>query len=437
MQQGQATTIADDSPRGSVLIAEPSPSLVATIARSAVTIPPWAAALLIFLVTRIIALLGAYSGVTAAIAAEPSRNKGWLAELGLMWDSAWYAGIALNGYTYQPGGLGDTNVAFAPLYPFLVRTLAGILRLVTFGWDFGNPQFGTIVTAGLLISNISFYFALLLLIRFLAPRLGNLGASVVAFTLAALPTAFFFSAMYTEGLFLFLVIATFTLARSNWRWKWLCAGLIGMLASLDRFAGLLLFPVLLAEYLSQTGWKLRKIRPDILWTLLVPAGIGIYAAFLWWRFGNPFILNETMLKGWNHKGSFFLVTYWESLSQLWQSVTGGVPPDADPVLYFGQGSRLYLILDLSLPVLLVIGGIIARKKLLASEWAWLLLGVVYPLSTNITFSLARYVLPLWPGLIWLGLPGRANRVVAAIWIVVSLALLAWCSRIYGSAHWIG
>jgi hypothetical protein len=398
---------------------------------------PWLTAGLIFLTTRVVALLGAYSGISNLIVAEPARNKGWVAELGLMWDAGWYAGITLHGYTYQTGGLGDTNVAFAPLYPFLTRTLAAFLHFITFGWDFGNAQYGTVVTAGLIISNVSFYFALILLIRLLTPRLGYLGASLVTLAIASLPEALFFSAMYTEGLFLLLVVALFSLVRSEWRWKWLCAGLVGMLASLDRFAGLLLFPVLLVEYLSQCGWNLRKIKPDIVWAALVPAGTGIYIAFLWLRFGSPSVLSETMLKGWNHKSSFFLTTYWDSVSQLWQSLTGAFPPGNDPVLYYGQGSRLYIFLDLAVPLLLILGGIVARKRLLASEWVWLLLGIIYPLSTNITFSLARYVLPLWPGLIWLGEPGKWRRVVAVAWIVVSLALLAWCSRIYGSARWIG
>jgi hypothetical protein len=392
-------------------------------------------ALLIFVLTRVVALAGAYSGITGLIAAEPARNKGWPIELGLMWDAGWYAGISLHGYTYEPGGLGNTNVAFAPLYPFLMRTLASLFHL--FGWDFGNAQYGTVVAAGLIIGNVSFYFALVLLIRLLAPRLGTLGASIVALALASLPTAFFFSAVYTEGLFLFLVLASFSLARSDWRWKWLCAGLVGMLASLDRFTGLLLFPVLLAEYMSQRGWSWRKIKPDVVWIALVLAGFGIYALFLWLRFGSLGVLTETMQKGWNHKGSFFLGTYWESLSQLWQSLTVAFPPGTDPVLYYGQGSRLYIFLDLIIPLLLLLGAFAARKYLFASEWVWLAFGIIYPLSTNITFSLARYVLPLWPGLIWLGIPRRSSRVIAAIWIVVSLALMAWCSSIYGSAHWIG
>jgi hypothetical protein len=397
----------------------------------------WWAAGLIFALTRLVALAGAYSGVTYITSVEPERNKGWLAELALMWDAAWYAGIAEGSYQYDPESAGGTNVAFAPLYPFLVRLLSDVLRAVTFGWDFGHPRWGSLIAAGLLISNVAFYFALVLLVRWLSGRLGRSGALTVALAVASLPTAFFFSAMYTEGLFLFLVLGAFTLGRLNGPVPWLRAGLAGMLATLTRFAGLLAFPALVVDYMARRGWSLRRVRADVLWLALVPAGLALYAGFLWWRFGSPFVFSESQLKGWNHQGSFFVLTYWESLSQLWQSLTGAFAPGQDPVLYYGQGSRLYLVLDLALPVLFLLGAVAARRLLLASEWVWLVLGIVYPLSTNITFSMARYVLPLWPGLIWLGaLPPRA-RPLAWVWIGASLLLLAWCSRIYGSARWIG
>jgi hypothetical protein len=404
---------------------------------SAVLDSDWWVAALIFAVTRLVALAGAYSGVQHITSVEPERNKGWAAELALMWDAAWYAGIAEGSYHYDPTATGGTNVAFAPLYPFLVRLLSDVLRAVTFGWDFGHPRWGSLITAGLLISNIAFYFGLVLLVRWLSGRLGRAGALTVALAVASLPTAFFFSAMYTEGLFLLLVLGAFTLSRSPGPANWLRAGLVGMLATLTRFAGLLVFPALVVEYMSQRGWSLRRVRSHVLWLGLVPAGLALYAGFLWWRFGSPFVLTESQLKGWNHQGSFFFVTYWESLSQLWLSLTGALPPGQDPVLYYGQGSRLYLVLDLALPVLFLAGAVAARKLLRASEWVWLVLGIVYPLSTNITFSMARYMLPLWPGLIWLGaLPPRA-RPLAWVWVAVSLFLLAWCSRIYGSARWIG
>lgn len=397
----------------------------------------WAAAGLIFLVTRLIALVGMLSGFVGLVAAEPERNKGWLIELALMWDGAWYGGIALDHYAYSPTAEGGTNVAFAPLYPFLIRALSEVLRFSTFGWNWGHPTWGSLVVAGLLISNISFFFALVFLQKLLIPRLGRMGAALVALGLAALPLAFFFSAFYTEGLFLMLVLAALLVARSDWRAKWLCAGLLGMLATLDRFAGALLLPVLLVEYMSQIGWRPRKLRPDVLWTGLVGVGVAIYLGFLWWRFGTPFALNDSMLKGWNHKASFFPETYRQGTVMLVNSLTGAVPPSEDMVLHWGRGSRLFMMLDLATPLVLAVGAFLARKKLLASEWTWLVLGIIYPLSTNITLSVARYMLPLWPGLIWLGTLKRGHRWIGVLVIGASLALLFWCSRIYGRAGWIG
>jgi hypothetical protein len=397
----------------------------------------WAVAGVIFALTRAVALLGAYSGVTRLIATDPSYSKGWLAELSLMWDAAWYAGVAENGYVYDPSAPGGTNVAFAPLYPFLMKTVAALLRLLTFGWDWGHPQYGALIAAGLLVSNLSFLVGLVLLIKLLSPRLGKAGAGTVALALAALPTAFFFSGLYTEGLFFMLVVASLAVAHSNWPLKWLCAGALGMMATLTRFTGILLLAVLLVDYLAQKGWRLRRVRLDVLWLSLIPAGMALYLGFLWWRFGNPLAMNESMLKGWNHQLSLFPVTYWNSAVQLWQSVTHTVPAASDPVLYYGNGSRLYIVLDLGLPLLLCVGAFLGRKKLLASEWTWLALGIIYPLSTNITFSMARYVLPLWPGLIWLGALLRGFRWFLVPWVLISLGLMAWCSSIYAGARWIG
>ena len=397
----------------------------------------WATAGLIFILTRLIALLGAYPGVTSLIAAEPQRNKGWLAELALMWDAAWYAGIAQNSYSHDASAPGGTNVAFAPLYPFLMKAISVVLKWITLGWNWGNETYGSLIAAGLLVSNVSFFVALALLIRLLSPRLGRSGAALVALGLASLPISFFFSAIYTEGLFLAMVLGAFAVARSDWDHKWLCAGLLGMLAALDKFAGLLLFPTLAVEYMSQVGWQWRKIRLDSIWLALTPLGTAMYVGYLWWRFGTPLVLSSSMAKGWNHKASFFLTTYWTSLVELWQSLTGAVPREQDPVIYYGNGSRLYKVLDLGMPAILAVGGLLARARLTASEWTWLGLGIIYPLSTNITFSMARYMLPLWPGLIWLGLPNKSLRRFSGLVIILSLFLLAWCSNVYGSAKWIG
>ena len=188
------------------------------------------------------------------------------------------------------------------------------------------------------------------------------------------------------------------------------------------------------------------MRVDVAYLALVPAAIGMYLGFLWWRFGTPNALFSSMLQGWNHESSFFLTTYWDSAVELWRSIRGTVALDSDPVLvHFPPGARLdlpfdarlYRFLDLGMPVLLLVGGFLGRKKLVVSEWTFLVLGIIYPLSTNITFSLARYTLPLWPGLVWIGTVKRSRLWVVVPLVILSLFLLAWCSRLYGSARWIG
>jgi len=401
----------------------------------------WATSALIFVVTRAVALAGAYSGVTQLIQAEPNRDKGWLAELSLNWDAAWYVTLAKNGYTWHPAAEGGTNVAFPPLLPALISALSHVISWLSLGWDWGNSTYSTWIVAGLVITNVSFFAALALLIKLLRPRLGRRGAAFVALALASLPLSLFFSAIYTESLFLLLSLAALLVARSDWPNKWLAASLLAFMASLLKFGGLLLVGVLLVEYLSQRNWSLRKIRFDILWLSIIPTAIVGYMGFLWWRFGTPTAFLDSEYKGWGHQFSLFWGTYWDDAAvRLWKSVTHALPPASDWVLLHGSGNRLFEFLDVFVPPLLLIGAFLARKKLLASEWAWLALGILYPLSSGTSNSLARYMLPLWPGLIWLGTLGERGRlfkVFGFVWIAVSLGLLAWCAAVYGNAKWIG
>src|SRR6476646_3315088 len=119
----------------------------------------WATAALIFVVTRAVALFGAYQGAVWVTHVEPARNKGWFAELALMWDSAWYVDIVQKGYTWQPGAEGGTNIAFPPLYPMLLQVGSSVLTWLTFGWDWGNSPYGSLIAAGILVSNVSFFVA--------------------------------------------------------------------------------------------------------------------------------------------------------------------------------------------------------------------------------------------------------------------------------------
>ncbi|HET7076283.1 MAG TPA: hypothetical protein VFM49_02435, partial [Chloroflexia bacterium] len=122
----------------------------------------WRAALLAFVVSRFVVLLGGWIGAQQLLAGDPARTKGLLVEGALMWDATWYWRIVHDGYFAWTPETGS-NLAFCPLYPALVRGLMAGFDLI--GLHVGDPVYGNFVLAGLLISNLSFLAALAILWR--------------------------------------------------------------------------------------------------------------------------------------------------------------------------------------------------------------------------------------------------------------------------------
>lgn len=400
---------------------------------------PWTIAASIFAVSRALAYAGGLYGARYLAETNPAVSAGGVADMVLKWDAGLYTSIAINGYTWDPTYNAPVTVAFFPLYPLLISIVSGLLRLIAPGFDWWHAYHGSYVAAGLLISALCFYFILVLLIKLLQPRVGLRGASLIAVGMAAVPTSFFLTEIYTESLFIMLVLLAFVFARSELTAKWLWAGLVGMLAALTRSAGLLLLPALLIDYLSQHGWQWRRIRAEILLLGLVPVGTGLYMAFLWWRFGDPLWAvriqsvppwsRSTPLPPWE--------TYYEHLRVFWRSIRGGFGPGLDPLLNTGQGRRIWFALDLLLPAIMVAGAWWARKKVLASEWVWLALSIIFPLSTGSTQSMSRFALTFWPGLLWLGTVGKWGRFVAIPLLLASMLLMAWLSAEFSMGRWVG
>src|SRR3954467_93486 len=82
-------------------------------------LPP--AAVTSFLTTRLVVGLAAWMGVSDLIRSNPATyHKGPLVEAALLWDAAWYLGIAQDGYI-RPSPTVTSNLAFPPLLPLLVR----------------------------------------------------------------------------------------------------------------------------------------------------------------------------------------------------------------------------------------------------------------------------------------------------------------------------
>ncbi len=100
------------------------------------------------------------------------------------WDSNFYIQIATQSYTNRQ------EMAFFPLYPLLIRGLMVVTR---------NP-----IIAGMLISNVAELVMFVVLYRLVEEDFGKERAYNTVLYFSIFPSAFFFSGVYTESLFLCL-----------------------------------------------------------------------------------------------------------------------------------------------------------------------------------------------------------------------------------------
>jgi hypothetical protein len=202
------------------------------------------------------------SGDTAGVLDPPglvehlgSSLKDTLAAPFARWDAAWYLTAAIHGY-----GHPWATATFFPLYPLLIA-IGGSLGI---GY----------ITAGVLISVVSFVIGLRMIWLLTRLEFGaaypNAPRYAVLIT-ALFPTAFFLTAVFPEAFLLATSTSAIWFARKN-KWPW--AGLMGGLGAAAHSLGLLLAVPLGLLYLREHRWRLR---PDVLWLALVPAG---YAAFM-------------------------------------------------------------------------------------------------------------------------------------------------------------
>jgi len=202
-----------------------------------------------------------------AFPGNPVLN-GWV-----RWDSGWYAAIADRGYP-DPEQIVQgqpRSTAFFPAYPLLIRIVA--------------IPVGDVHLAGLMIANVAFLLAVLLLYQMVAVSNGVPVARRTILLLLLFPFSFFFSAVYTESLFLLAAVAAFYFGQ---RRAWLLAGLFAALAGATRQAGVLVVAGLALLYLEQSSFDWRRPKAGAWWILLGLAGPLAYMGFLIARHGDPF-----------------------------------------------------------------------------------------------------------------------------------------------------
>jgi hypothetical protein len=317
------------------------------------------------------------------------------------WDSVWYLAIAQGGYAHQV-----SRTAFFPLYPLAMRALGAII--------------GSDLLAGVVISLLAFAIALVLLYELIALELDATIARLTVMLLAFCPMAYFFSAVYSESLYLALSLGCILAARRG-RWGW--AGVIGGVAATSRNSGVMLIVpvVLLYAYGPRAdrppdvaGGRLAWLRPrhplrsDLLWALLIPAGFACYIGFLQLSAGEglaPFHAQQVWFR--HFAGPFGgvwtgTVAAFDGLRQLMHGPAPPIyftPAGGDPLTVAGQNLMLFGFLLLGAVAL--IG---TFRTLPFAYGAYCLASLALPLSYPVTpqplASLPRYEVVLFPLFAW-------------------------------------
>lgn len=177
------------------------------------------------------------------------------------WDSFYYLNIAIDGYK-------NITSVFFPLYPFLIKIFS---FFVGYHW------------AGFLVSWISIALSLFVFYKLLALRYQD--EKNIIRTIALLmfsPFAMFFTAYYTESLFLLLSLSFFYFLKTK---RWFIASIFACFACLTKNIGIILLAVYFCEY-----WQTYKTKFNInlLYSLLILLAPLSYIIFCYLTFGDPF-----------------------------------------------------------------------------------------------------------------------------------------------------
>ncbi len=335
-------------------------------------------------------LLPARSGpdLWSAFPENPLLN-GWS-----RWDSAWYVDIATHGYMGVPRYRDELNVRHWPLYPLTIRAL--------------NPLVKNSHLSALIVSNLSFLIALILLFDFTKAKFDEKTATRTVVLLSVYPFSWCFTAAYSESLYLALVLSAFSCGEKR---RWPAAGFFAALASATRVMGFLTVFGLLLLYLEKIAFDYRKIRGDILWILVGVSGFVAYSGYLGFTLGDPLLFSlyrnaPTQAAGYGFDG----------FMRLFQTAGFQHLAIAHIALVFGVAGALFCL--------------VAWRKIGIAYAAWSLscIGIGFIGWTG----LGRYLAPVFPLFIALAMVIKRPLPYWS-WCYVSSLLLALFSIMF--SHW--
>jgi hypothetical protein len=384
----------------------------------------------VFLISRITILLVSYFSVVLIpqfttghllVCTHGIRNNP-CADLWLRWDATAYVHIAHQGY------VSTSDVAFFPLWPLMIH-YGGLLL--------GAQYWFSYYLAGLMISNICFFFTLVLLYILLAEDFEPSLARRVLFYMSFYPYALFFFLGYSESLFLLLCVAAFLFLHRGKALDWWFAGGLGFLATLTRSSGVLLCIPFLVMYFRHFWLPDKRNQYNILQKLsafipiaLIPAAILVYEVYLGYTKGNPFLFQTAEAYYWGRQ-----------FTPIWSTFITPV----QRIIHY----PLFSLIDVQnivnmIFVLLPIAALIVGWKRLPLHYSLFAFAIMLfslsfslnPLfSTNSLASQPRYMMSAFPIFVIFALWGKQSR-FDQVYVGIAIAMLAVNTLLFVAHYWV-
>ena len=333
------------------------------------------------------------------------------------WDGNWYYEIGQQDYRTIYNKWENENLKyplqvfrFFPLYPYLMRVLNYIVHNLTI--------------SGLIISNISFFIFIIYLYKLANYEFGEKVAFKTAFYASIFPSSFFLSVVYTEALFLALIVSSFYAARKQ---RWWIAAVLGLFAAMTRSTGVFLTIPLFFEYLRQLYdnkkdvikfkellniqfIKSVQIKSHFWAIFIIPIGYLLVLINFWRTSGDPFIF----VKAHTQCQSGFM-TLNILISEL---------------LNFSTVLIIY-------PFMLIIGLLVFKSKqfLRTSYFAYAVLFYSLHLLHSHT-AFIRFSLEIFPVFIILGYFANKNKIIDLFLTVISTAFLTIFAVMFINGYWV-
>ena len=322
------------------------------------------------------------------------HDLGAFTDVWARWDSVFFVRIAEHGYD-------RASAAFFPLYPALV-------------WGLGHVFFGHYVLAGVIVSLAATLGAFVLLHRLAEQRLGAEGARRAVLYLAVFPTALFLQAVYSDSLFLLLVLGAFVLAE---RKRFAGAGLATGLAVLTRANGVALLPAF-----ALLAWRARDRGRALAGLALAVPVAGLYPLLLWRELGDPWAFAHAQDRWHRHLSPA------GPLGGIWDALTKWVPSGT-----LERHAIAVNVEDLAFLVLFIVLTVIAWRRFGAAYGLFAAVSLAIPLSYPSSrwplLSLPRFGLGIFPLFLALAFLGGRPRVhtalVACSAVLLGLAVVQW------------